>query len=82
MVELKENIIFSYKRPVSIGVYGHPAHETSRYSLLVYHVTLADQEFFDEQNPPNSFEETPNSKVNIEEMDSRIMRKDLLLPMN
>ena len=29
----------SFKRPVSIGVYGHPSHENSRYILLVYEST-------------------------------------------
>ncbi|EFN90057.1 Uncharacterized protein C6orf120-like protein, partial [Harpegnathos saltator] len=34
-----EDIIFipkSFKRPVSIGVYGHPSHEISKYTLLVF----------------------------------------------
>ncbi|XP_017880589.1 UPF0669 protein C6orf120 homolog [Ceratina calcarata] len=26
----------SFKRPVSIGIYGHPSHENSTYVLLVY----------------------------------------------
>ncbi|CAD1478967.1 unnamed protein product, partial [Heterotrigona itama] len=29
----------SFKRPVSIGVYGHPSHENSKYILLVYQTT-------------------------------------------
>ncbi|XP_076181183.1 UPF0669 protein v1g209471-like [Ptiloglossa arizonensis] len=29
----------SFKRPVSIGVYGHPSYEISKYILLVYETT-------------------------------------------
>ncbi|CAG5099574.1 Similar to Ercc4: DNA repair endonuclease XPF (Mus musculus) [Cotesia congregata] len=51
-----EDIIFipqSFKRPVSIGVYGHPSHEASQYNLFVYHVALGADEVTDEQNPGN-----------------------------
>lgn len=40
-----EDIIFipkSFKRPVSIGVYGHPSHEISKYTLLVSEVMIED----------------------------------------
>lgn len=33
---------FSFKRPVSIGVYGHPSHEISKYTLLVSEVMIED----------------------------------------
>ncbi|CAK9825368.1 UPF0669 protein v1g209471 [Anthophora retusa] len=29
----------SFKRPVTIGVYGHPSYENSKYILLVYETT-------------------------------------------
>lgn len=32
----------SFKRPVSIGVYGHPSHEISKYTLLVSEVIVED----------------------------------------
>ncbi|XP_025074735.1 UPF0669 protein v1g209471-like [Pogonomyrmex barbatus] len=38
-----EDIIFipkSFKRPVSIGVYGHPSHEISKYTLLVSEILI------------------------------------------
>ncbi|XP_029178024.1 LOW QUALITY PROTEIN: DNA repair endonuclease XPF [Nylanderia fulva] len=40
-----EDIIFipkSFKRPVSIGVYGHPSHEVSKYTLLVSELMIED----------------------------------------
>ncbi|XP_018359378.1 PREDICTED: DNA repair endonuclease XPF [Trachymyrmex cornetzi] len=40
-----EDTIFipkSFKRPVSIGVYGHPSHEISKYTLLVSEVIVED----------------------------------------
>jgi len=37
--------ISSFKRPVSIGVYGHPSHEVSRYILSVFEVTVEDDDF-------------------------------------
>ncbi|XP_011868390.1 PREDICTED: DNA repair endonuclease XPF [Vollenhovia emeryi] len=40
-----EDTIFipeSFKRPVSIGVYGHPSHEISKYTLLVSEVMVED----------------------------------------
>ncbi|EZA56135.1 hypothetical protein X777_03467, partial [Ooceraea biroi] len=43
-----EDIIFipkSFKRPVSIGVYGHPSHEISKYTLSVFEVTVEDDNF-------------------------------------
>ncbi|KAK0178143.1 hypothetical protein PV328_002120 [Microctonus aethiopoides] len=61
-----EDIIFipeSFKRPVSIGVYGHPSHETSHYNLLVYHVALSDDENFDEQSLANNLESNPLKKI-------------------
>lgn len=33
---------FSFKRPVSIGVYGHPSHEISKYTLLVSEIMVED----------------------------------------
>ncbi|XP_023245287.1 LOW QUALITY PROTEIN: DNA repair endonuclease XPF-like [Copidosoma floridanum] len=43
-----EDIVYlpeDFKRPVSIGVYGHPSHESSRYTLLVYQVKDVDNNF-------------------------------------
>lgn len=42
-----EDIIFipkSFKRPVGIGVYGHPSHDISKYSLLVYQLAAPPEE--------------------------------------
>lgn len=39
---------FSFKRPVSIGVYGHPSHEISKYTLLVFEVMVEDDIPYDQ----------------------------------
>ncbi|XP_046742393.1 UPF0669 protein C6orf120 homolog [Diprion similis] len=42
-----EDIIFipkSFKRPVGIGVYGHPSHDISKYSLSVYQLSVPPDE--------------------------------------
>ncbi|XP_076483208.1 UPF0669 protein v1g209471-like [Bombus vancouverensis nearcticus] len=36
----------SFKRPVSIGIYGHPSHESSKYILLVYETTDTENTSF------------------------------------
>ncbi|XP_051174359.1 UPF0669 protein C6orf120 homolog [Leptopilina boulardi] len=49
-----EDIIYipqSFKRPVSIGVYGHPSHENSRFTLSVFQILLSEGENFNEQSP-------------------------------
>lgn len=51
----------SFKRPVSIGVYGHPSHEVSKYILLVYETT-------DTENI--SYEKTPEVNINEEKQSS------------
>ncbi|XP_034943180.1 UPF0669 protein C6orf120 homolog [Chelonus insularis] len=53
----------NFKRPVSIGVYGHPSHETSQYYLIVYHISLSADEDFDEQSHINNLEFHPRKKV-------------------
>ncbi|XP_044576968.1 UPF0669 protein C6orf120 homolog [Cotesia glomerata] len=61
-----EDIIFipqSFKRPVSIGVYGHPSHEASQYNLFVYHVALGADEITDEQSTINSLETSVPKKI-------------------
>ncbi|KAJ8664217.1 hypothetical protein QAD02_005254 [Eretmocerus hayati] len=48
-----EDIIYiprSFKRPVSIGVYGHPSYETSSYTLLVYQVNDLQGEILTDEN--------------------------------
>lgn len=37
----------SFKRPVSIGVYGHPSHENSKYVLLVYQTSDTEYVSYD-----------------------------------
>lgn len=65
-VDVKINLeYFSFKRPVSIGVYGHPSHENSHYTLAVYQIVLADGDTFDEQNPTESFSKKDHTKVNF-----------------
>lgn len=46
----------NFKRPISMGVYGHPSHETSEFSLLIYHIVLAENEIFDEQKSVDNIE--------------------------
>ncbi|XP_057334396.1 UPF0669 protein C6orf120 homolog [Microplitis mediator] len=61
-----DDIIFipeSFKRPVSIGVYGHPSHEISQYNLFVYHVALGADEIVDEQSTINSLETSVPKKI-------------------
>lgn len=38
---------------MSIGVYGHPSSELSRYTLLVYQVTDATGIYLTDQNSPD-----------------------------
>ncbi|XP_017797478.1 PREDICTED: UPF0669 protein v1g209471-like [Habropoda laboriosa] len=46
----------SFKRPVTIGVYGHPSNENSKYILLVYETTDTENISYDR-----------NSKIHIDE---------------
>lgn len=48
---------------MSIGVYGHPSHETTRFSLLVYQETLNKEEHYDEQNPFQGLDDGHSSQV-------------------
>lgn len=54
--------VFSFKRPVSIGVYGHPSHEISKYTLLVFDVMVEDDIPYD-QASRNTYKDQDN-KVN------------------
>ncbi|XP_011692832.1 PREDICTED: UPF0669 protein C6orf120 homolog [Wasmannia auropunctata] len=68
-----EDIIFipkSFKRPVSIGVYGHPSHEISKYTLLVSEVIVDD-------NDTSSYGETSRSTYR-----TRDRLRDILLFAN
>ncbi|XP_014486737.1 PREDICTED: UPF0669 protein C6orf120 homolog isoform X2 [Dinoponera quadriceps] len=62
-----EDIIFipkSFKRPVSIGVYGHPSHEISKYTLLVFEVMVEDDITYD-QASRNTYKDQDNKRVHI-----------------
>ncbi|XP_058796659.1 DNA repair endonuclease XPF [Phymastichus coffea] len=62
-----EDIVYipqSFQRPVSIGVYGHPSHETSHYKLLVYQVIDPDGNIFYDENIDNGkVRESHNPKM-------------------
>ncbi|KYM98817.1 DNA repair endonuclease XPF, partial [Cyphomyrmex costatus] len=53
-----EDTIFipkSFKRPVSIGVYGHPSHEISKYTLLVSEVIVEDDTSSYDETSKNTY---------------------------
>ncbi|XP_043671224.1 UPF0669 protein C6orf120 homolog [Vespula pensylvanica] len=52
----------SFKRPVSIGVYGHPSHELSKYTLLVYEVISTDEDATYDQKTENIYKDSDNKK--------------------
>ncbi|KAH0950564.1 hypothetical protein HN011_003906 [Eciton burchellii] len=61
-----EDIIFipkSFKRPVSIGVYGHPSHEVSRYILSVFEITVEDDDF--------SYHQASRSEISDRDRDNK-----------
>lgn len=64
-----EDIIFipkSFKRPVSIGVYGHPSHEISKYTLSVFEITVEDDNFpYHTSRPEISDKDRDNKKPHI-----------------
>ncbi|CAL7944606.1 unnamed protein product [Xylocopa violacea] len=51
----------NFKRPVSIGVYGHPSHENSRYILLVYQTTDTEHVSYEKTSKTHSNEEQDSS---------------------
>lgn len=55
----------SFRRPVTIGVYGHPAHEVSWYSLLVYLVKPTSDltDHFDPHGTNGSSQQNHDYKV-------------------
>lgn len=53
----------SFKRPVSIGVYGHPSHEISKYTLLVFEVMIEEDTSYD-QTSKSTYKDRDN-KVSI-----------------
>lgn len=55
--------IFSFKRPVSIGVYGHPSHEISKYTLLVSELMIEDDSIPYDQISRSSYKDR-DTKVN------------------
>lgn len=55
--------ISSFKRPVSIGVYGHPSHEISKYTLLVFDVMVEDDIPYD-QTSRNTYKDRDNKVSN------------------
>lgn len=49
-------------------MYGHPSHESSRYTLLVYQVIDVNGNFFDYQNSDSDhFQRSRNPKVSIKD---------------
>ncbi|KAL7299566.1 hypothetical protein TKK_0007641 [Trichogramma kaykai] len=60
-----EDVVYiphSFVRPVSIGVYGHPSYDTSRYTLLVYQVTNPSGIYLEYQNFPDDNLPTPKNQ--------------------
>ncbi|XP_046141327.1 UPF0669 protein C6orf120 homolog [Osmia bicornis bicornis] len=51
----------SFRRPVSIGVYGHPSHEISKYILLVYETTDIEDISYERNSKRNTNEEQQSS---------------------
>lgn len=63
-----EDIIFipkSFKRPVSIGVYGHPSHEISKYTLLVSELMIEDDTIPYDQVSRSGYKDRDNKRVHI-----------------
>lgn len=54
----------SFKRPVSIGVFGHPSHENSKYILLV-HETVDTENISHERNPEDIHKYYENKKQSV-----------------
>lgn len=52
----------SFKRPVSIGVYGHPSHEISRYTLLVSEVLPIDEDTIYDQETDYMYKNNNSKK--------------------
>lgn len=52
----------SFKRPVSIGVYGHPSHDLSKYTLLVYEVITTDEDTTYDQKTENIYKDSDSKK--------------------
>lgn len=50
----------SFKRPVSIGIYGHPSHENSKYILLVYETIDTENLSFKRNLNINNEEQKPS----------------------
>nr|XP_012218805.1 PREDICTED: UPF0669 protein C6orf120 homolog [Linepithema humile] len=63
-----EDIIFipkSFKRPVSIGVYGHPSHEISKYTLLVSEIMIEEDTFSYDQVSRSTYKDRYNKRGHI-----------------
>lgn len=48
---------------MSIGVYGHPSHEISKYTLLVSELLIEDDNLLYDQTSRNNYKDRDN-KVN------------------
>nr|XP_033201374.1 UPF0669 protein v1g209471-like [Bombus vancouverensis nearcticus] len=55
----------SFKRPVSIGIYGHPSHESSKYILLVYETTDTENTSFKRNLDIHNEEQKPSISSSI-----------------
>lgn len=55
----------SFKRPVSIGVYGHPSHENSKYILLVYQTTDTENISYKRNSDIHNEEQKPSISASI-----------------
>ncbi|KAK1119856.1 hypothetical protein K0M31_012933 [Melipona bicolor] len=55
----------SFKRPVSIGVYGHPSHENSKYILLVYQTTDTENISYKRNSDIHNEEQKPSISTSI-----------------
>ncbi|KAK9309705.1 hypothetical protein QLX08_000704 [Tetragonisca angustula] len=55
----------SFKRPVSIGVYGHPSHENNKYILLVYQTTDTENISYKRNSDIHNEEQKPSISTSI-----------------
>ncbi|KAL7299564.1 hypothetical protein TKK_0007641 [Trichogramma kaykai] len=77
-----EDVVYiphSFVRPVSIGVYGHPSYDTSRYTLLVYQVTNPSGIYLEYQNFPDDNLPTPKNQKYENQMFLEILQEDGLV---
>lgn len=64
----------SFKRPVGIGIYGHPSYENSTYLLEIYYNNCADEEYIDLEKTEVEPTHTINQKANDAKTQFKVSR--------